>query len=124
METILSYGESNMREAEFLNQLYALLDSPVAGLDTQQKLQLIQDICEETQHINGQSRSLTCRIVPFITGRRPTDEAAHPGLGSSDNSSMILPTGEGDENAAYIPYSPGGLDGYTAGTVEGIALEI
>src|SRR5260221_13221044 len=103
-----------MREAEFLNELYALRDSPVACLDTQQKLQLIQDICEETQLINGQSRSLTCRIVPFITGRRPTDEAAHPGLGSSDNSSMILPAVQADENAAYILYNLDGLDGYTA----------
>jgi len=113
-----------MREAEFLNQLYALLDSPVAGLDTQQKLQLIQDICEETQRINGQSRSLTCRIVPFITGRRPTDEAAHPGLGSSDNSSMILPAVQADENAVYILYSLGGLDGYTAEMLEEIAIDI
>jgi CRP-like cAMP-binding protein len=113
-----------MREAEFLNQLYALLDTPVVGLDTQQKLQLIQEICEETLRANGQGKSIACHIVPFITGRRPTDEAAYPGLGSSDNSSMILPTGPTDENWTYILYTLAGLDGYTTEMLEEIALDI
>jgi hypothetical protein len=113
-----------MREAEFLNQLYTLLDAPVVGLDTQQKLQLIRDICDETQRASDQGKSLTCRIVPFITGRRPTDEAAHPGLGSSDNSSMILPAGLADENWTYILYTLGGLDAYTPEMVQEIALDI
>ena len=60
-----------MREAEFLNQLYALLEASVAGLDTQQKLQLIREICDENLRDGDQGKSLTCRIVPFITGRRP-----------------------------------------------------
>ena len=113
-----------MREAEFLNQLYTLLDAPVAGLDTQQKLQLIRDICDETQRASEQGKSLTCRMVPFITGRRPTDEAAHPGLGSSDNSSMILSAGLADENWTYILYTLGGLDAYTPEMLQEIALDI
>src|ERR1022692_2671324 len=31
-----------------------------------------------------------CRIVPFIPGRRPTDEIDHPGLGSSDSAMLVL----------------------------------
>jgi CRP-like cAMP-binding protein len=31
---------------------------------------------------------VTLRIIPFSPGRRPTDEAAHPGLGSSDNAAI------------------------------------
>lgn len=33
-------------------------------------------------------RPTTLRIVPFNPGRRPIDEAAHPGLGSSDNAAI------------------------------------
>ncbi len=113
-----------MREAEFLNQLYMLLDAPVVGLDTQHKLQLIRDICDETQRVNDQGRPLTCHIVPFITGRRPTDEAAYPGLGSSDNTSMILPNGQAGENCAYILYTLGGLDAGTPETLQEIALDM
>lgn len=113
-----------MREAEFLNQLYALLDAPVAGLDTQQKLQLIREICEETLRTGDQGRSLTCRIVPFITGRRPTDEAAHSGLGSSDNASMILPSIPTDENCTYILYTLGGLDACNQEMLQEIAIDI
>ena len=112
-----------MREAEFLNQLYMLLDAPVVGLDTQQKLQLIRDICDETQHASDPGRPLTCRIVPFITGRRPIDEAAHPGLGSSDNTSLILPAGLTDENWTYILYTLGGLDACTPEMLQEIALD-
>ncbi len=32
---------------------------------------------------------MRCRIVPFVPGRRPTDEIGHPGLGSSDNVALI-----------------------------------
>src|SRR6266508_2270991 len=111
-----------MREAEFLNQLYALLDASVVGLDIPQKLQLIRDICDETLRASDQGTSLTCRIVPFITGRRPTDEVAHPGLGSSDNSSMILPAGLTDENRTYILYTLDGLDASTPEMLQEIAL--
>ena len=113
-----------MREAEFLNQLYALLEAPVAGLDAHQKLQLIREICDETLRNGDQGKSLTCRIVPFITGRRPTDEAAHSGLGSSDNASMILPSTPADENCTYILYTLGGLDTCDADMLQEIAIDI
>lgn len=36
------------------------------------------------------SAPVTCRIVPFVPGRRPTDEVEHPGLGSSDTAMVVL----------------------------------
>ncbi len=37
---------------------------------------------------DGVDRSITLRIIPFSPGRRPTDEGAHPGLGSSDSAAI------------------------------------
>ena len=36
--------------------------------------------------------AMYCRIVPFVPGRRPTDEARHPGLGSSDCVALVTGT--------------------------------
>ena len=44
---------------------------------------------------------VTLRIIPFSPGRRPTDEAAHPGLGSSDNAA-IRTGGDPDANRATV----------------------
>jgi hypothetical protein len=41
-----------------------------------------------------------CRIVPFIPGRRPTDEDTRRGLGSSD--SVALVTGDDRENRTVL----------------------
>ncbi len=46
----------------------------------------------------------TCEVVPFTPGRRPTDEAAHPGLGSSDDTALVL--GDTDQdNRAFVLYT-------------------
>src|SRR3954454_21152141 len=47
--------------------------------------------------------SPSCEFVPFIPGRRPEDEAAHPGLGSSEDVAVILPGG--DEDSAALLYT-------------------
>jgi CRP-like cAMP-binding protein len=53
------------------------------------------------------------RIVPFVRGRRPTDEAARPGLGSSDPAALILGPRPA-ENRAYVLFSlPEGSAGMT-----------
>jgi CRP-like cAMP-binding protein len=49
------------------------------------------------------------QIVPFLPGRRPTDEARHPALGSSDPAAFL--TGDGDENRCYVLITPPGVDG-------------
>ena len=48
---------------------------------------------------------LTIRIVPFVPGRRPDDEAAHPGLGSSEEVAVLL---EGAEDPACVLYTLSG----------------
>jgi hypothetical protein len=39
-------------------------------------------------------------VIPFTPGRRPTDEARHPWLGSSDEVAFQL--GDGTENRCYV----------------------
>ena len=44
------------------------------------------------------------QVVPFVRGRRPTDDARHPGLGSSDHAALVL----GDvevANRAFVLYT-------------------
>ena len=56
--------------------------------------------------LRGAQRS-GIEIVPFVRGRRPTDEARHPGLGSSDHAALVI----GDEsgrNHAYVRFTAGG----------------
>ncbi len=42
--------------------------------------------------------------VPFVTGRRPVDEASFPGLGSSDKVALILDSIPSGENKAFLLY--------------------
>ena len=48
---------------------------------------------------------LSLGIVPFVPGRRPDDEIAHPGLGSSEEVAVLL---EGAEDPACILYTLSG----------------
>src|SRR6266487_3772232 len=50
---------------------------------------------------------VSCRVVPFVRGRRPTDEAACPGLGSSDQVAMLLAADNElrAANRAYVLYN-------------------
>lgn len=43
---------------------------------------------------------MDCRLVPFVYGRRPTDEDDHPGLGSSDCAAFV--TGEERDNRTIL----------------------
>src|SRR5215207_4554237 len=47
------------------------------------------------------------RIVPFIPGWRPTDEATHPGLGSSDQAALLLGRSAGS-NRAFVLFGIAG----------------
>ena len=44
--------------------------------------------------------AMQCRIVPFVPGRRPTDEDTRSGLGSSDRVALV--TGEDRDNRAVL----------------------
>ena len=112
-----------MREAEFLNQLYRLIDAEVVGLTSDQKIDLIRALCNEAQQ-TATEKPATCQVVPFITGRRPIDEAAHPGLGSSDNTSLILAEAAQGENKTYILYHVTGLGQDAAEEHNAFALDL
>jgi hypothetical protein len=45
--------------------------------------------------------------VPFVPGRRPTDEDARPGLGSSDNAALV--TGGDSDNRAVLLFEASDL---------------
>ena len=112
-----------MRQAEFLQQLYRLLDADVIGLNRDQKIDLIQALCEEAQR-SGPEKWPTCQVVPFVTGRRPIDELAHPGLGSSDSTSMILEKADPDHNKTYLLYHVTGLEQYPPEERDSFALDL
>ena len=63
-------------------------------------------------------------IVPFIPGRRPTDEELHPGLGSSDKTMLV--TGDDAENRAIIlfnvPAETTGAVAHATATLDGTPL--
>jgi hypothetical protein len=112
-----------MRESDFLTQLHLLLDTDVLGLNQEQKLGLIRSLSVEAQR-RGPKQRPTCQVVPFVTGRRPIDEAAHPGLGSSDSSSMILNEAEAETNTTYILYRLTGLNQYPPDERDAFAIDI
>lgn len=112
-----------MREADFLQQFLHLLNADVLSLDLEQKTSLLQSLCQKAQQA-PEKRLPTCRIVSFITGRRPIDEAAHPGLGSSDNTSMICTFPDPETNKTYILFELIGLEQYTPEACDALSLDV
>ena len=112
-----------MREPDFLSQLTELVDTPVLGLSRAEQLALVQAVCAERQRAIGAPLP-ACDIVPFVSGRRPTTEIAHPGLGSSDNTALLWDVAGRDENCAYILYSVTGLERYTPEECAAFALDV
>ncbi|HVF53243.1 MAG TPA: cyclic nucleotide-binding domain-containing protein [Actinomycetota bacterium] len=72
----------------------------------------------------GDTGSMECHFVPFVPGRRPTDEDKHPGLGSSDNA--ILITNDGLHNRAVLLFEVSGsrrpTSAYATATIDGRPL--
>jgi CRP-like cAMP-binding protein len=96
-------------EAAFLSRLQDLLAAEVAGLDAERKADVLRragDVLERD------GRPLECRMVPFVPGRRPSDEAAYPGLGSSEAVAAILPDGRDDP--AWLLYALSGASRKTS----------
>jgi CRP-like cAMP-binding protein len=63
--------------------------------------------------LSAEGAGTAIQVVPFVRGRRPTDEARHPGLGSSDHAALVLGA-EGVVNRAYVLYTlPEERDGLT-----------
>jgi CRP-like cAMP-binding protein len=83
---------------EELGDLLGNTDVPVP--DQVVTLRAVADALEET------GAPIRCKIIPFFPGRRPTDEIAHPGLGSSDGVMVRLGSDERG-NVASILYDVG-----------------
>lgn len=98
---------SRVREVDFIVRLQELVDSPVSGLDADSKARILLAAGERVRR--GEA-GLDCRVVPFVPGWRPVDEALHPGMGSSDPAALVL---GGDalrrlENVAYVLFDVSG----------------
>ena len=90
-------------EVSFLERLQDLLE---AGVDA-------RTLRAAADALDGTGEPLALRIVPFVPGRRPADEAAHPGLGSSEEVAVILP-GDAEDPACVLYTLPAaGLPGVT-----------
>jgi CRP-like cAMP-binding protein len=89
-----------VRESDFIRQLRALLGTPVRGMDRRRKADLLERLSGQLRSDDGDA-PVEIEWVPFVTGRRPTDEASFPGLGSSDKVALILGR---ETNRAYLLY--------------------
>lgn len=99
-----------MREADFIAGLSALAQEHVDGLDAAGKAGLLAAAADR---LRRGAAPPGCRLVAFVPGRRPIDEASHPWLGSSDQAALILGDGDAD-NAAYLLFDVEGLAGTAA----------
>jgi CRP-like cAMP-binding protein len=97
---------SRVREVDFIVRLQELVDSPVSGLDADAKARMLLAASERVRHGDA---GLECRVVPFVPGWRPIDEALHPGLGSSDPAALVLAHNgpRQIENVAYVLFDIG-----------------
>ncbi len=88
-------------EAAFVGRLSALLDA--SAITAAQQSAILRSTADTIDQL-GHPPSL--RVVPFTPGRRPTDELAHPGLGSSDCAAIR--TGDGTTaNRAIVLFDVG-----------------
>lgn len=86
--------------AALLERLQDVLE---AGVGEAGALGLASTLRAAAAAIESSGEALACRIVPFVPGRRPAHEAAHPGLGSSEEVAVIL--ADGREDPAYVLYT-------------------
>ncbi len=98
-----------MREADFIGQLRSLLAVPVHGLDERQKLEIVRRLSDEAAAVREGGGVPEAVWVPFVTGRRPIDEASYPRLGSSDHVGLIL--ADSAHNRMYLLFRVEHLDG-------------
>jgi CRP-like cAMP-binding protein len=92
-------------DVEFVARLHALVDSKVANLGAVGKAEILEAAAERLRSGTG---LIGCHVVPFTPGWRPTDEALHPWLGSSDQAALILDGSEGENNVAYVLFDIAG----------------
>jgi len=98
----------DLNERTLVKGLTALLSTHAGEMPTGRPAAILHAMADA---VDATGRPPTLRIVPFRPGRRPTDEAAHPGLGSSD-CAAVRTAGAVDENRAHVLFEVGTvLDG-------------
>jgi CRP-like cAMP-binding protein len=103
----LSAGpRAEIREGDFLAMLGSLVERRVHGLDDQAKGDVLIALGER---LRGAARGAECHVIPFVPGHRPTDEAAHTWMGSSDAAALILDQPAWG-NTAYVLFAVKGVD--------------
>ncbi|MEY2521902.1 MAG: hypothetical protein QOJ66_467, partial [Ilumatobacteraceae bacterium] len=80
-----------MQRRQFEQQLRDLMMTPVDGWSDADKatatsLQADALLADNAQH------QFAVRFEPFVPGRRPDDETAYPGLGSSEQIGLFNPS--------------------------------
>ena len=93
-----------MRETDFVRRLRALIAGPVNSLDELHKIAIVEALAAEIRADGAGAAAPDVHWVPFVAGHRPTDEAAYPGLGSSDHVAMILKEGSTGPNRCLLLY--------------------
>jgi CRP-like cAMP-binding protein len=94
---------ATVSEATFLDRLQDLLALEVTGVQSPRKAEVLRSAADALERAG---EPVQCRIVPFVPGRRPAAEAAHPGLGSSEEVAVILPDDQPDP--AWLLYTLSG----------------
>ncbi len=98
-------------DVDFLARLHTLVESNVAGLDAAGKAEILEAAAER---LRSEQHMISCQLVPFIPGWRPTDEASHPWMGSSDQVALILGE-DAVENVSYLLFDVEGEEGANVG---------
>ena len=93
-------------DAQFIEFVTALGDAVGSSeLSTPEMTATIRAFADVIEEINGLPR---CSTVPFEPGRRPTDEAQHPGSGASD-AAMVRLGVDGCSNTSTVLFELGDL---------------
>ena len=80
-----------MRRGQFEQQLRDLMTAPVDGWSDADKAAAVS-MHVEAFFADNETNRFAVRFEPFVPGRRPDDEAAYPGLGSSEQIGLFNPS--------------------------------
>jgi len=81
-----------MNRHQFVHELNRLLRVDVVGLSAEDKARVVA--AQAHAFANHEAmRDVSLAFVPFTPGRRPIDEARHPGLGASEASALLANSG-------------------------------
>lgn len=90
-----------MHRRTFEDHLADLLRAQVVGLDTEEKVALVRRHADALLAHRG-AGSFTAGFEPFVPGRRPDDEVAYPGLGSSEEVALYNLVRTPDDTLTFL----------------------